>query len=86
VVDPTLARPDLGPTRARFVFRLGFREHKLTVALREGFVTAEFITLVDARTRTAEEQARLDELKGEMAARLLGATGGEVYALADRDS
>jgi hypothetical protein len=85
VVDPALARPDLGPTRARFVFRLGFRGRTLTVALREGFVTAEFITLVDAQTRTAEEQARLDELKGEMAARLLGATGGAVYALADRD-
>jgi hypothetical protein len=82
-VDPALARPELGPTRARFVFRLGFRGRTLTVAVREGFVTADFIRLVDAAARTAEEQARLEELKGEMAARLLAATPGEVYIPAE---
>jgi hypothetical protein len=81
VVDPALASPELGPTRARFVFRLGFRGRMVTVTLREGFVTTEFIALVDSEARTAEEQARLEELKGEMAARVLAATAGEVYAL-----
>jgi hypothetical protein len=85
VVDPALARPELGPTRARFIFGLGFGGRTLTVALREGFVAAEFIALVDSEARTAAEQARLEQLKGEMAARLLAATAGEVYALAEQN-
>jgi hypothetical protein len=82
VVEPALARPELGSTRARFVFRVACRGRTVTVALREGFVTGEFIALVDSRSRTAEQDARLEVLKGEMAARLLAATAGEAYALA----
>jgi hypothetical protein len=83
VVEPGLARPELGPARARFVFRLGFRGRTVTVALREGFVTDEFIALVDRDGRTPEEQARLEVLKGEMAARLMAAAAGDAYAVAD---
>ncbi len=45
VLDPELARPERGTTLDRFVFRVGYRERNVTLVLREGFVTDEFITL-----------------------------------------
>jgi hypothetical protein len=81
VVDPALVRPDLGPARARFVFRLGLGGRVVTVALREGFVPDEFIALVDAPVRSAAERDRLELLKREMAARLLAVAAEDAYAL-----
>ena len=37
-VDPALARPERGTTLERFVFRLGYRDRAVTLAVREGFV------------------------------------------------
>jgi len=45
VVDPSLGQPEHGRARERFVFRLRWHDEAVTVALREGFVTDEFIDL-----------------------------------------
>src|SRR5690349_16894157 len=37
-VDSSLTRPELGPARERFVFRLRHRERAVMLTLREGFV------------------------------------------------
>lgn len=76
----------VGAARAveRFVFRLGYRERSMTLALREGFVTDEFIDLARTDERTTEQERRLDVLKQEMAERVMtrrrrrsgGATAG----------
>ncbi|MGH3874413.1 MAG: hypothetical protein ACRDSR_23415 [Pseudonocardiaceae bacterium] len=79
VVDDVLARPDLGPTRERFVFRLGYRARSVTVALREGYVREEFLALARLADRTGEQESRLTVLKQELADRLLASPATEVY-------
>ncbi|MDQ4103348.1 MAG: hypothetical protein M3186_06440 [Actinomycetota bacterium] len=79
VVDDTLARPELGPTRERFVFRLGYRGRSVTMALREGYVSEEFIALARMAERTEQQETRLTVLKRKMADLLLASPATEVY-------
>jgi hypothetical protein len=79
VIDDSLARPELGPTRERFVFRLSYRERSVTVVLREGYVRGEFLALARLEGRTGEEENRLTVLKREMADRLLANPAADVY-------
>ncbi|HEX8759150.1 MAG TPA: hypothetical protein VF734_04060 [Pseudonocardiaceae bacterium] len=83
VVDDALARPELGPTRERFVFQFGYRGRSVTAILREGYVTADFLALVRQEERTAEEESHLAVLKQEMANRLLGSPAAAVYDVDD---
>jgi hypothetical protein len=78
-VNPDLARAELPVTRARFTFRLRLGECTVTAVLRDGFVTEEFVALVDREQRTAAERDRLEVLKGELAERLLSAAAADVY-------
>ena len=79
VVDPALARPARGRALERFVFRLDHRGRAVTLALREGFVSDEFVDLARREGRTAQEERRLDRLKLEMAERVMAHRAGEVY-------
>ncbi|WP_300010131.1 hypothetical protein [Pseudonocardia sp.] len=79
VLDPALARPERGTTLERYVFRFALGERAVTVSIREGFVTDEFIALSRVRGRTATEEAHLAVLKQEMADRLLAVPADEVY-------
>jgi len=78
-VDASLGRPDLALTRARFVFRLAYRERAATLTLRDGFVTDEFLELAGQDGRTPEQEARLGRLKHEMAERVMSASADDVY-------
>lgn len=78
-LDDAMARPDLGLMRERFVFRLAYRGREVTVALREGYVGEEFITLARTPERTVEQESRLTALKREMAELLLATPATEVY-------
>ncbi len=79
ILNPEMTRPELGRARERFVFRLRYGEHSVTVALRQGFVTSEFIDLTRRRHRTAPDERRLDAMKAEMAARVMAAPASQVY-------
>jgi hypothetical protein len=79
VLDPALARPGRGPALERFVFRLDYRGRSVTLALREGFVTDEFIALARTQPRSDEDERRLDVLKREMADRVMAQPAIEVY-------
>jgi hypothetical protein len=79
-IDESLARPERGRTRERFVFRLSYRGRSVTLELREGFVTEEFIDLARTECRSAEQERRLDTLKQEMAERVMARAADEVYA------
>lgn len=79
ILDPGLVRPQLGQSRERFVFRVRSGAHAVTVALRPGFVTDEFIELTRRQDRTAPEERRLTAMKAEMAARVMGASADAVY-------
>lgn len=82
VVDEKLARPELGTTLERFVFRVGYRELGVTLTLRAGFVTDEFIALA-RKQRSPEEEAWLDVLKREMADRVMSSSADDVYDVDD---
>lgn len=77
-IDAGLARPQLGSARERFVFRIGYRGGDVTLLLREGFVTDEFVALA-GKERGPQEEARLDALKAEMAERVMSSAADAVY-------
>jgi hypothetical protein len=78
-VDPALARPDLGRLRESFVFDVSLGDRSVTLALREGFVTEQFIDLAQKDDRTDDEESRLDELKAQLAQRIMTAGAYAVY-------
>lgn len=79
VVTADLERPERGTTLERYVFRFHHRDRTVTVQIREGFVTDEFIALGRTSDRTAAQGARLGLLKQEMADRLLARPPEAVY-------
>jgi len=82
-LDLALARPERGRALERFVFRLGYGERRVTLALREGYVSDEFIDLARAEDRTPEQERRLDSLKLEMAEAVMSRPAPEVYDAAE---
>jgi hypothetical protein len=78
-VDPALALPERGWTRERFVFRLRYRGREAVLAVREGFVTEEFLELARTESPSPEQAARLAVLKREMAERVLASPADAVY-------
>ena len=82
-VDPSLALPERGLALERFVFRLGHRGRAVTLILREGYVTEEFIELTRREDRTPEDERRLAGWKLEMADRVMAASAPEVYSIMD---
>jgi hypothetical protein len=79
VAAPELARPERGRAEQRFVFRLAYRGRAVTLAVRDGFVTDDFIDLARRQDRTAEEEQRLAAMKLDMAARVMASPAAEVY-------
>jgi hypothetical protein len=82
-VDPGLALSERGRTLDRFVFRLGYRDRTVVLAVRDGYVTDEFIALARKQGRSEDEDRRLDVLKREMADRVMASPAADVYALSD---
>ena len=79
VVDPALARPARGRAMERFAFALGHRGRRVTLAVREGFVTDELIDLARTDPRSHEQERLLDRLKQEMADRVMATPAVNVY-------
>lgn len=79
VVDPRLERPERGRALARFVFRLGYRDRTVTLAVRTGYVSDEFIDLARTPDRTASQESRLTALKREMADLVMSKPADQVY-------
>jgi hypothetical protein len=82
-VDLALARPDRGRLLQSFVFQILIAGRMATLVLRPGFVTAEFIELASKSGRSQAEEANLDQLKAELARRVLAAAAEDVYDIAD---
>lgn len=78
-VDPALERPERGRTLERYVFRLAHRGATVTLQIRKGFVTDEFIELARRADRSEADERHLGILKQEMADRLLAVPGSDVY-------
>ena len=78
-VDRTLARPDRGRLVEDFVFQVSIDDRAVTLLLRDGFVTDEFIDLARKDDRTPAEEQRLDTLKLQLAERVMSAPAADVY-------
>ncbi|MDQ3502177.1 MAG: hypothetical protein M3486_00975, partial [Actinomycetota bacterium] len=68
-----------GSTLEQFVFRIGYRDAAVTLAVREGIVTDEFVTLARTDGRSSTQEERLDRLKLEMFDLVMGLAAAEVY-------
>jgi hypothetical protein len=79
LLEPELARPERGRALERFVFRLGYRDRAVTLAVRDGFVAEELVDLARREPRSDAEERRLTFLKGDMADRVMGSAAAEVY-------
>ncbi len=78
-IDLALGRPERGTALERFVFKIAYRGLSVTLAIRDGFVTDEFIGLARRKERTVDEEALLDRLKLEMADRVMSSSAADVY-------
>lgn len=83
VVDDSLALPERGQALERFVFSLAHRGRSVTLALRAGYVTDEFIALARKENPTSEDGRRLDALKLELADLVMSSPAVEVYDVTD---
>lgn len=81
-VDRSLLRADRGRLLEDFVFEVSIGDRTTTLLLRDGFVTDEFIDLARTENRTAEQEARLDELKAELAQRVIATPATDVFDIA----
>ncbi len=63
-----------------YVFRFSYRGKTAEAVIKPGHVKEEFVTLGAKPDKTPDEIVRHEELKAEMAYRLLPLSGGEVYA------
>jgi hypothetical protein len=78
-VDPALARPERGRELERFVFQLAYRGREVTLVLREGYVTPEFVDLARTDPRSPAQEGRLDALKLALAERVMARPAAEVF-------
>lgn len=81
VVDRSLLRSDRGRLLEDFVFVIEHAGSTVTLLLRDGFVTDEFIDLARAENRTPRQEDRLDHLKAQLAQRVMAVPAAEVFEL-----
>lgn len=79
VVDPALERPERGHTLRTFCFRVSYRNRSVSLVLREGFVTDEFVRLAQSSDLTAEEQEHFATMKQALASQLLATNAADVF-------
>jgi hypothetical protein len=79
VVDRTLVRADRGRLLEDFVFVVDVGGRDVTLLLRHGFVTDEFIDLARTENRSGAQEERLGELKAQLARRVLNARAEELF-------
>lgn len=80
-VDPGLARPNRGKLLQSFVFQVFIAGRAATLLLRPGFVTGEFADLACRPERTQTDESRYDQVKAELANRLIGTHADDVCEL-----
>ncbi len=79
VRDAALERPERGRTHERFVFEIGLGGRVVTLLLRDGYVSEEFIDLARTPDRSDDQEARLTLLKRQMAEQVMASDASDVY-------
>jgi len=81
-IDRSIGGKDvISDPRGPYVFRFTYRDRTAEAVIKPGHVREEFVTLGANPSRTPQEDARLEELKAEMAARLRPLPATEIYAV-----
>ncbi len=80
-VDPALERPERGHTLSTFAFGVGYRDHRVSLLVREGIVTDEFVRLAQAPRLTAEELPRFTAMKQALADQLMSTPASDAIDL-----
>ncbi|CAN5523158.1 hypothetical protein BH20ACT2_BH20ACT2_21330 [soil metagenome] len=79
VVDAALERPERGHTLSTFAFRVSYRDRTVSLLLRDGFVTDEFIRVAQSPDLTTAEQQRFARMKQDLADRLVASDAAAVF-------
>lgn len=79
VVDAALERPARGTTLEQFVFRPRYGDRAVTLLVREGQVTDEFVAMARKPDRTAEDERHFTALKQRMTDRVMAARPTDVF-------
>ena len=79
VVDPALERPERGDALRTFAFRVSYRDRTVSLVLREGFVTDEFVRLARSPDLTDQEQRRFTDMKQTLADHLMATEAVDVF-------
>lgn len=79
VVDAALERPERGDTLRTFAFRVSYRDRTVSLLLREGFVTDEFVRLAQSSDLTAEEQQHFVTMKQALAGELMATNAVDLF-------
>jgi hypothetical protein len=79
IVDRSLLRPDQGRLREDFVFEVAIGNRAVTLVLRDGFVTDEFIDLARTHNRSETQERDLDALKARLAQRVMATPAAAVF-------
>ncbi len=79
VIDHAMERPERGHTLETFAFRVGYRDRSLSLLLREGAVSDEFVALAQNPDLTPDELERFTAMKQELADRLMATAAVEVF-------
>jgi hypothetical protein len=82
-LDRSLVRSDRGRLLEDFVFEVGIGGKAVTLLLRDGFVTDEFLDLARTEHRTEPQERRLDELKMQLAQHVMSRPAAEVCDVAN---
>jgi len=79
LVDAALERPERGATLEQFVFRPRYGERTVTLLVREGQVTDEFVAMARKPDRTADDERHFTALKQAMTDRLMAGAAADVF-------
>lgn len=78
LVGPELERPDRGHTLQTFAFQVGYRGRRVSLVLRAGLVTDEFVRLAQTPELSSEELQRFTAMKQDLADRLMAMPATDV--------
>lgn len=80
IVDRSLGGKDvISAPPGPYLWRFNLEDRTVEVTIRPGHVLPEFVSLGATQARSAEQDARLEFLKHEMAERLLPLRADEIY-------
>lgn len=78
-VDADLERPERGANLTTFAFRVTYRGRSVSLLLREGFITDQFVQLARSENLSPEELERFGALKRALADQLMSTDAEHVF-------